>query len=66
MCIIPKHIQDKFEHLILFPHLIVENLLMEQEISLVSAILNSVPEMQDDNMLLQYGKKALDPHPSKM
>jgi len=51
--------QKRFDHLLLKPELIVENLIIFNEITKVAKILNDIPELQNDDLLIEYGMKAL-------
>lgn len=59
LCLLSSNYQRQFEHLICHPRLIIENLLMYQEVKLMETIFKDAPEMRDDDLLVQYGKKAL-------
>jgi hypothetical protein len=62
LCELSKDMQEKFEHLLLQPELMIESLLMQEQITIVSNIYKNVPELRDDQLIIRYGKKALDIH----
>ncbi|EFC39804.1 predicted protein [Naegleria gruberi] len=51
--------KKKYNHLLLKPSLIIENLIINNEMLKVSRILNELPELQNDDLLIEYGMKAL-------
>jgi hypothetical protein len=71
LCAIDESMQERLEHLIQNARLIVENLVMCKsriqmhnivggETAIVARVLKSVPELKNDDMMIVYGKKALN------
>eukprot|EP01117_Protostelium_nocturnum_P000481 TRINITY_DN1055_c0_g1_i2.p1 TRINITY_DN1055_c0_g1~~TRINITY_DN1055_c0_g1_i2.p1 ORF type:complete len:945 (+),score=357.49 TRINITY_DN1055_c0_g1_i2:2378-5212(+) len=61
LLLINQELQQKLYHLVRFPNLILENLIMLEELELAKEILNNYPELRDNNLLLYYSKRALQP-----
>lgn len=59
LCVVDEHIRDRLEHLILRADLILENLILWGEIAVAAKVLKEIPEIRNNDMLIQYGKKAL-------
>jgi len=55
----PLEEHQKYKHLVAYPNLIVENLLMHKEIAQVLGLMKEFAELRNDNLVARYAAKAL-------
>lgn len=56
---LPQQWSEKCSHLVQKPLLIVESLIMAKQMALVKKLLEELPTLRDDKLLMHYARKAL-------
>ncbi|KAH3757335.1 zinc finger FYVE domain protein [Pelomyxa schiedti] len=59
LLLLPPNLQQQYEKLASYPHLIFESMIMDSHIDQLSTVIQRIPAVRDDMILLQYAIKAL-------